>query len=169
MESPSEHEVEFSSEHEVEFSSEHEVEFSSEHEVEFSSEYFESDSNGEEGSLSEDEASSLEDDVARQDYNVDQNRLWRKKDKIQLDCSFDLTPGPVCNYFADCKHEGDYFLKLIDSEIREKILHETNLYINQKHWRVHVATERELYSFLGINLLMGYHSLPSLTCYWNND
>ena len=51
----------------------------------------------------------------------------------------------------------------------KKILHETNLYINQEHRRVPVVTERELYSFSGIKFLMGYHSLPSLTCYWNND
>ena len=62
-----------------------------------------------------------------------------------------------------------FFLKFIDAEIREKISYETNLYMNQKHRRVLPLTEKELYSFLGINILMSYHCLLALTCYWNNS
>ena len=75
----------------------------------------------------------------------------------------------MMDHFADCSSEGDFFLKFIDAEIRERIIYETNLYMNQKHRRVLPLTEKELYSFLGINILMSYHCLPSLTCYWNNS
>ena len=98
------------------------------------------------------------DHETREHYDVYQNRNWRKKKKVQLDGAFDLPQGPVLDHFADCRNEGDYFLKFIDAEIREKILFQTNLYINQKTRRIPSVTERELYSFLGINILMGYHT-----------
>ena len=104
-----------------------------------------------------------------QNYKVDQNRAWQKKKKSELNVPFDSPQGPVMDHFVDCSNEGDFFLKFVDAEIREKIIYETNLYISQKHKRISPLTERELYSFLGINILMSYHTLPSLTCYWNNS
>lgn len=102
-------------------------------------------------------------------FEVNQQRLWRKREKQETDHSFDLPQGPILDHFSDCTNEGDYFLKFINAEIRERILYETNLYINQKHRRVPTVTDNELYSFLGINLLMGYHNLPSLRNYWSSE
>ena len=102
-------------------------------------------------------------------YEVNQQQLWRKREKQQSDHPFDLPQGPVLDRFSDCVNEGDYLLKFIDAEIREKILYETNLYINQKHRRVPTVTVNDLCSFLGINLLMGYHTLPSIRNYWSCD
>ena len=41
--------------------------------------------------------------------------------------------------------------------------------INQKQQFVPAITKKELYGFLGINLVMGYHKLPSWKMYWCND
>ena len=76
--------------------------------------------------------------------------------KKELDVTFDLPQGPVIDHFADFSSEGDFFFKFIDAEIRERIIYETNLYMNQKHRRVLPLTEKELYSFLSINILMSF-------------
>ena len=57
-----------------------------------------------------------------QNYNIEQNQSWEKKEKVELDVTFDLTQGPVMDHFAGCSNEGDFFLKFIDSEIRDKII-----------------------------------------------
>ena len=75
----------------------------------------------------------------------------------------------MINHFAVCANEGDYFFKFIDAEIRQNILYQTNLYVTQKHRRVPVVTANELYAFLGISLLIGYHSLPAIKHYWSNN
>ena len=49
------------------------------------------------------------------------------------------------------------------------IIYQTNLYVTQNHRRVSVLTKPELYGFLGINMVMGYHQLPSWKDYWRND
>ena len=48
-------------------------------------------------------------------------------------------------------------------------MYQTNFYVTQKHRRVPVVIANELYAFLGINFLMGYHSLPAIKHYWSND
>ena len=68
------------------------------------------------------------------------------------------------DHFANCDNAVDYFLKFFDDDIAEAILHQSNLYIVQSQRRV-----PELYALLGINLVMGYHELPSWKNYWNTD
>ena len=49
-------------------------------------------------------------------------------------------------------------------KIRENIVFQTNLYIQKKKRGKPIlpVKERELYGFIGISLLMGYHKLPSM-------
>ena len=75
----------------------------------------------------------------------------------------------MIDHFADCANEDDCFLKFTDAEIHQNILHHTNLYVTQKLCRVPIVTANEVYAFLEINLLMGYHSLPAIKHYWSND
>ena len=60
---------------------------------------------------------------------------------------------------------------MFDEKIRENIVFQTNLYIQQKQKSKSILPlkERELYGFIGINLLMGYHKLPSWLDYWKCD
>ena len=64
-----------------------------------------------------------------------------------------------------------FFLKFFDEKIRENIVFQTNLYIQQKQKGKSIlpTKKRELYGFIGINLLMGYHKLPSWLDYWKCD
>lgn len=71
--------------------------------------------------------------------------------------------------FADCHTPGDYFLKYYDQKMIDDIIYQSNLYVNQKQRRVPVIMKKEMYGFLGINLVMGYHKLPSWKMYWRND
>lgn len=73
------------------------------------------------------------------------------------------------DHFDDCVHPVDYFLKFLDKNILDTILYQSNLYITQKGVRVAPIQRSEFYGFIGINVLMGYHKLPSWTHYWSNE
>ena len=75
--------------------------------------------------------------------------------------------GAVKDHFADYINPVDYFLKYFDDPILDSIVYQSNLYISQCEKRVPIITKPELYSFFGINLVMGYHELPSRKNYWN--
>eukprot|EP00794_Sanderia_malayensis_P012537 gene12537-13823_t len=77
--------------------------------------------------------------------------------------------GPVPQLFDQCKTPGDYFLNFFDQEIRKNIVYQTNLYSNQKGKRFSPLNEKDLFGFIGINFIMGYHKLPSWTNYWKLD
>ena len=63
----------------------------------------------------------------------------------------------------------DVFLKYIDTDVVDNILFQTNLYVNQRERNFPPLSREEFYGFLGINLIMGYHELPSLSDYWKAD
>ena len=50
-------------------------------------------------------------------------------------------------------------------KILDKLLFETNLYCSQKGKLGNISLE-DMYVFLGINIIMGYHHLPSVSHYW---
>ena len=74
---------------------------------------------------------------------------------------------PIKDHFADCTKPGDYFFAYFDNEIQENILYQTNLYITQSMKATPNLTSQELFSFLGINMIMGLHELPSWTDFWS--
>jgi hypothetical protein len=51
----------------------------------------------------------------------------------------------------------------------DNILFQTNLYANQRERNFAPLNREEFYGFLGINLIMGYHEVPSLADYWKAD
>lgn len=67
-------------------------------------------------------------------------------------------------------NEIDFFTKIRDEAIFNKIVEETNLYAEQntsKNWTD--TTVVEMKAFLGCLIYMGIHKLPSLKCYWSSD
>ena len=78
---------------------------------------------------------------------------------------------PVEEHFIDCNSPCGFFLKVFDEKIRENIVFQTNLNIQQKQKRKSIlpVKERGFYSFIGVNLLIGYHKLPSWLDYWKCD
>lgn len=77
--------------------------------------------------------------------------------------------GPVKVHFADCENPVDYFMKYFNEQIIDSIIFQSNLYIHQSQKRVPILTKAEFYGFIGINMVMGYHELPSWKHYWNQD
>ena len=71
--------------------------------------------------------------------------------------------------FTSCHLPADFVLKYLDSDIRESILFQSNLYMNQKQRSVPPMSLEGLYGFLGVNIVMGYHRPPSWTYYWKSD
>ena len=70
----------------------------------------------------------------------------------------------------DCNTPQDYFLTFFDSDIIENIVYQSNLYVTQKmKTNMKLITDQEFYSVAGINIIMGYHELPSWTDYWKHD
>ncbi|KAK6173783.1 hypothetical protein SNE40_017183 [Patella caerulea] len=59
--------------------------------------------------------------------------------------------------------------KPIYSATRSPCCFQINLYIQQQDRRVSPLTPPELYDFVGINFLMGYHILPSWRDFWQTD
>ena len=68
--------------------------------------------------------------------------------------------GPKDEYF-DQISLSDVFLKYFDTDVVDNILFQTNLYANQRERNFAPLNREEFYGFLGINLIMGYHELPS--------
>ncbi|XP_047138546.1 piggyBac transposable element-derived protein 3-like [Hydra vulgaris] len=77
--------------------------------------------------------------------------------------------GPVNVHFDECENPVDYFLKYIDDEIMESITYQSNLYIHQLQKKDPVVTKNSLYAFIGINMVMRYHKLPSWRNYCSNE
>lgn len=95
-------------------------------------------------------------------------RKWKKKKCSTNIPPFDKLSGPS-DAFTSCENAVDYFLTFIDDNIRNNIIFQTNLYSVQRNRKFSPLTMKELFGFLGINLLMGYHRLPSWRHYWSND
>lgn len=64
---------------------------------------------------------------------------------------------------------GDLFLKFFGGTVLDGIIYQSNLYANQKQVKMQPITQQEMYGFLGINIFMGYHKLPSWSDYWRID
>ena len=96
-------------------------------------------------------------------------RLWKKAPATTPSSQFVAYEVPKEEMFTSCHLPADFVLKYLDSDIRESILFQSNLYMNQKQRSVPPMSLEELYGFLGVNIIMGYHRLPSWTYYWKSD
>ena len=80
------------------------------------------------------------------------------------------TEGPVDNCSPDSNNALDFLLMLWPESLTSLIASETNRYARQKNhsnW-VDVTTD-EIWTFLGIIVLMGIHRLPRVANYWSKD
>ena len=66
-------------------------------------------------------------------------------------------------FFNPCRLLLEYF----DDELLDSIVYQTNLYVKQKQRKVSPVTKLEMKGFMGINLITGYHKLPSWYHYWS--
>lgn len=74
--------------------------------------------------------------------------------------------GVVQDNFAHCGTPTDVFLALLGEDMVEHITYQSNLYATQKNKSLNLK-EHELLCTIGINFVMGYHSLPAIEHYWS--
>ncbi|GFN96418.1 PiggyBac transposable element-derived protein 2-like [Plakobranchus ocellatus] len=90
--------------------------------------------------------------------------------RIQLmNLSQQSLQGPVLEEFKSCSRPVDFFLKFFDRTLEEDIVFQINLYAQQKQRVVTPITLQDLRGFIGINVVMKYHVLPSYTHYWSSE
>ncbi|XP_050313331.1 piggyBac transposable element-derived protein 3-like [Anthonomus grandis grandis] len=111
-----------------------------------------------------------EGDQEENDKNVELTiqRKWERRLATAPDLSeYNQPAGINENEFIECDTALGVFLKLLGPAV-EKNVFQSNLYAVQKGKSLNL-TENEFLCFLGINFLMGYHQLLSLSCYWNTS
>lgn len=100
-------------------------------------------------------------------YNIDENRniinrKWKKKPEPSVDIEFSSSQPEI---FTNAANPLEAFLEFFD-DILDKIVYESNLKSVQ-HNKPAAITKDELLVFFGINIIMSFHSLPSIAHYWS--
>ena len=83
----------------------------------------------------------------------------------------------VFNDKSNISHKSDFKFRPIDAfkmlftqQLFELIWEQTNVYGQQKHGTKWIpVTISEIISWIGLNILMGYHKLPSYRDYWSSN
>jgi hypothetical protein len=100
-------------------------------------------------------------------------RQWSNKKLKTLDVDLPKYSGIVDRSFVNCKFPVDFFLKFFDDDILQNIVTQSNLYNLQQHHNkkrlIDPISREELYAFIGLAFLFGYHRLPSQHLYWSHD
>ena len=91
-------------------------------------------------------------------------RKWKKKPEPATDTAFKVTETEKDIAISTPL---EAFLEFFDKDLIERICFETNLKSVQRGKPASIS-EEDIKVFLGINIILGYHSLPQLTHYWSN-
>lgn len=96
-------------------------------------------------------------------------RKWNNEERHNvIDDSIYNENEDICyEAFTSCDTGTKVFLKLMEKSLAD-ISFQSNLYATQKDKTLNM-TSAELMTFIGINFLMGYHQLPSISDYWSSD
>lgn len=100
--------------------------------------------------------------------NSPQIPVWKTKEIVTTVPIFNMQEGAVKTIFIDCKCPTDYFCKFFDEELINSIVYQSNLYVVQSNHHFAPFQASELYGFLGLTLLFGYHRLPAIRDYWSS-
>ena len=108
-----------------------------------------------------------EEDVAvldESDRDEDKDQLGKKRKWSKRVTSFEHSFQPYSQSYSSCSVMQAFF-QFFDESLMKKIHYETNLKSVQMGKPASISIE-EIQVFLGINIMMGYHRLPSLRHYW---
>lgn len=81
--------------------------------------------------------------------------------------NFLFVTGVVEDPFVGCESPTDVYRVLVEPIIGP-IVFQSNLYATQRGRNLYLS-EKEFFSFIGINFLMGYHKLPNWRDYWSGS
>lgn len=102
------------------------------------------------------------------DINDSDEEGWNHNSDILDDINL-VFKGPSVIGNIGC-NEIDYFEKIFDASVINKVVEQTNLYAEQnssKNWTE--LTADELKAYIGCHVIMGIHKLPSYRSYWSSD
>jgi hypothetical protein len=97
---------------------------------------------------------------------------WRKhSDILNVIPPDDHAPKPIfqTHPILSQKNEFEIFLTFFDTNIQNIILEESHRYAQKNNEHDFQFGQGDLYQFLGIFYLMGYHQLPREEYYWSKD
>ena len=121
----------------------------------------------EDDALPEEAVHTISENTARQEKKdvpkQQQGRKWRVRPEPATNTEFQPSTFFVS---PDVSTPLETFLSFFNEDILNRIHFETNLKSVQKN-KPAAVTEDELKVFLGINIVMGYHRLPTIKSYWN--
>lgn len=101
---------------------------------------------------------------------------WTKRSNREGQFEYNIAPEPqplnelqndLVNNLKE-KSAIELFKLFFDAEVLTMIIDETNRYAQQKNSNF-LLHERDLKRFLGILVLSGYHTVPSVRDYWSNN
>lgn len=96
---------------------------------------------------------------------------WTQESEYFDKLSVSFEEEPSANLSADNNgKEISYLQEILDDNILQSIVDQSNLYANQKgakNW--YPLTLAELKAYIGCSILMGIHQLPRLENYWSSD
>lgn len=115
--------------------------------------------------ISASSSSSSHEEESEQEFE----RIFLKRSAVTRVPIFSLQKGTVQSHFSGKSTPTDIFLTVVDDNILGDIVYQSNLYIQQHQRRVKPITTEEMYDFLGIQFLFGYHHLLQSRQYWSND
>lgn len=96
------------------------------------------------------------------------NYMWRKVNFIAPDVTFtgeNINPPAT----GDLSTPLEYFQRMIDREMLEVLVQQTNIYSFQKNGTVVNTSVKELEMLMGMFLKMGIVSMPGNRCYWETE
>ena len=115
----------------------------------------------------EDFAAELDDAVELNDSNQlsSFHRQWEKKFEPTSDVEF--VPTIVHSPSINVSSPLEAFLEFFDANLLTEICDQTNMR-SIKEGKPAMITLNEIKVFLGINIIMNYHSVPTIKCYWSS-
>ncbi|XP_023226159.1 piggyBac transposable element-derived protein 3-like [Centruroides sculpturatus] len=96
-------------------------------------------------------------------------RNFRKREKVSTVPSFSLTKGTLNQFFKNKTTPTNVFLTVLGESTISNIVFQSNLYSQQKQINIKTIRDEEMYGFLGLQFLFGYHCLPQTHHYWCSD
>jgi len=113
--------------------------------------------------------SSNDDLVSNSDVDDDENG-WGKKQIPGSTIDFDTVTVVPAQPFCPSDGPGEFFNRFFDTDLRDILVEQTNLYARQSRIRCwQDVTVIELKAFISILIAMGLHEVPSADRYWSSD
>ena len=112
-----------------------------------------------------------EDDDENTSSDEDDEFIWQRTSTTPAqfqNFKFDRPFGVSNKITFDIQNVMKSFYNVLTPTFLQYIVDQSNLYASQRNQELHLSLE-ELKAYVGILIIMGFHSLPSMRLYWSSD